>query len=294
MASGVPERPVVLRRLGIIKSETDPEFLPPPAARVDTTEDGLEAFGSEAGPGFFTVVTGRAAAVLAATARKPWILVGGLSIILFVGAVLAINALFGPAEPPVAASAAPASETEAAAIPQPSPATTVAAKRVRPATTAKPAAARTASVSVRRDEVIVPAGASRTPATEAARRVEPRANVTPPVAAEEIAPAAAAAPIAAAVVDDRIYSVEDADVIPPKTTERLPDPTFSAWTTRTNAMEVIVSDTGAVEHVRLVGVPQRMPDILVLSRAKMWKFTPALKDGRPVRYRLRLTWEVNP
>ena len=293
MASGVPERPVVLRRLGIIKNETDPEFLPPPAARVDTTEEGLEAFGSEAGPGLFTVVTGRAATLLTATARKPWILVAGLSVILFGAAVLAINAWFGPTEPPLAASAATASESEAAAAPQSLPATTVRAKPVRPAT-AKPAAGRTAPRSVGRDEGIVAAGASRTPATETVRRAEARSNVAPPVAAEEISPVAAAAPVAAALVDDRIYSVEDADVIPPKTAERLPDPTFSAWTTRTNAMEVIVSDTGAVEHVRLVGAPQRMPDILVLSRAKMWKFTPALKDGRPVRYRLRLTWEVNP
>jgi hypothetical protein len=291
MASGVPERPVVLRRLGIIKNETDSELLPPLATPVATTEDSLESFGTEAAPGFFTVVTGRAAALLAATARKPWILIVGFSVILFAVAVLAINALFGPAEPPVAASAAAASESEAAATPQTSPATTVRSKPLRPAT-AKPAAGRTASV--RRDESITPAGPSRTPAAETARRAESRSSVAPPVADEEIAPSAAAAPVAAAVVDDRIYSVEDADVIPPKTTERLPDPTFSAWTTRTNAMEVIVSDTGAVEHVRLVGAPQRMPDILVLSRAKMWKFTPALKDGRPVRYRLRLTWEVNP
>jgi hypothetical protein len=44
----------------------------------------------------------------------------------------------------------------------------------------------------------------------------------------------------------------------------------------------------------MVRVPQRMPDTFVLSRAKVWKFTPAMKDGRPVRYRLLLTWEVNP
>jgi hypothetical protein len=46
--------------------------------------------------------------------------------------------------------------------------------------------------------------------------------------------------------------------------------------------------------VRLVTPPQRMPDILWLSRAKVWKFTPAVKEGRAVRYRLLLTWEVNP
>ena len=98
----------------------------------------------------------------------------------------------------------------------------------------------------------------------------------------------------AAVVDDTIYSAEDRDVIPPQTDEKLPGPAISAWTTRTNAMEVIVSQTGAVERVRLVTPPQRMPDMFALSRAKVWMFRPAMKDGRPVRYRLLLTWEVNP
>ena len=59
-------------------------------------------------------------------------------------------------------------------------------------------------------------------------------------------------------------------------------------------MEVIVSQTGAVERVRMVTPPQRMPDMFVLSRAKVWMFKPAMKDGRPVRYRLLRTWEVNP
>ena len=96
------------------------------------------------------------------------------------------------------------------------------------------------------------------------------------------------------MIDETIYSERDPDVVPPQTGERLPGPTISRWTTRTNAMEVIVSETGAVERVRLVTPPQRMPDVLVLGRAKMWKFAPATKQGKPVRYRLLLTWEVNP
>jgi hypothetical protein len=103
-----------------------------------------------------------------------------------------------------------------------------------------------------------------------------------------------AAPTSVAVADDTIYSEQDRDVVPPYTSEALPGPTISSWTTRTNAMEVIVSETGAVERVRMVRAPQRMPDTFVLGRAKVWKFTPAIKDGRPVRYRLLLTWEVNP
>ena len=82
---------------------------------------------------------------------------------------------------------------------------------------------------------------------------------------------------------------------PPKLlSEQLPTPTIGGWTTRTNVIEVIVSEAGDVQHARFVATPQRMPDTFVLSRAKVWKFSPAMKDGRPVRYRLLLSWEVNP
>jgi hypothetical protein len=59
-------------------------------------------------------------------------------------------------------------------------------------------------------------------------------------------------------------------------------------------MEVIVSEQGMVERARLVTPAKRMPDMMILSSAKVWEFSPALKDGRPVRYRLILSWETSP
>ena len=70
--------------------------------------------------------------------------------------------------------------------------------------------------------------------------------------------------------------------------------TLTFQSSSTNVMELIISETGAVEHARLTVAPQRMPDMMLLSRAKLWTFGPAMKDGRPVRYRLVLKWEVNP
>ena len=110
-----------------------------------------------------------------------------------------------------------------------------------------------------------------------------------------LAGAAALDETAAAAPDTAIYSEADRDVRPPAVlSSELPRPTFSEWTTRTNVMELIVSETGAVERARLLEAPQRMPDMMLLSRAKLWKFGPAMKDGHPVRYRLILKWEVNP
>jgi hypothetical protein len=99
----------------------------------------------------------------------------------------------------------------------------------------------------------------------------------------------------AAAPDTTIYSEADRDVQPPAVlSSELPGPTFLEWTTRTNVMELIISETGAVERARLIVAPQRMPDMMLLSRAKLWTFRPAMKDGHPVRYRLVMKWEVNP
>ena len=92
-----------------------------------------------------------------------------------------------------------------------------------------------------------------------------------------------------------VYSEQDRDVRPPQIIEAdLPRPAVASWATIKNAMELVVAGDGTVERVKWLGSPQRMPDVMLLSRAKVWKFAPASKDGHPVRYRLVLTWEVNP
>jgi hypothetical protein len=50
-------------------------------------------------------------------------------------------------------------------------------------------------------------------------------------------------------------------------------------------LELIVSESGTVESVKLVGTPRNVHDAMFLSAAKAWQFHPALKDGRPVRFR---------
>jgi len=135
--------------------------------------------------------------------------------------------------------------------------------------------------------------ATRTPARPSVRRAAPP-NVgstdAPPTPEPSIANDEAAV-----LPDLAVYSDQDRDVQPPKMlSPELPRSTIALWTTRTNAMELIVSEDGIVERVKLLTPPQRMPDMMILSRAKVWKFEPALKDGRPVRYRLVVKWEVNP
>lgn len=92
-----------------------------------------------------------------------------------------------------------------------------------------------------------------------------------------------------------IYSAQDVDVRPPQMLEaNLPRPAVMNWPTVKNSMELVVTEDGTVQHVKWLTSRERMPDVMLLSRAKLWKFSPALRDGRPVRYRLVVTWEVNP
>jgi hypothetical protein len=50
-------------------------------------------------------------------------------------------------------------------------------------------------------------------------------------------------------------------------------------------IELIILPDGTVESARLIGPPRSVVDSMLLSAAKAWEFQPAIKDGRPVRYR---------
>jgi outer membrane biosynthesis protein TonB len=77
----------------------------------------------------------------------------------------------------------------------------------------------------------------------------------------------------------------------------LPPPVFIAKDVEAvvvNRMELVIAADGSVERVRLVNGPTRMPDMMLLSGAKAWKFTPAFKNGVPVRYRTTVSWTGFP
>lgn len=151
------------------------------------------------------------------------------------------------------------------------------------------------------------------PAARSTRAAPARPAAPPPA---ESPHAAAGGPIAAATLfsapdirpaaslpslpsrglpDMRIYSASDSGIEPPKLrSTELVEGLIAGFDTRTNQVEVIVSQSGDVERVRMLGPPQRIPDVMLLSRVKEWAFDPATKDGAAVRYRLILSWNVTP
>jgi hypothetical protein len=118
----------------------------------------------------------------------------------------------------------------------------------------------------------------------------------PPVLAAAQASQTAPAPAPPRLVrSDRIYSGEDPDVTPAVLlTTKEAGPIFHGVQGSVNTMELVISREGRVETVRLLTPATRMTDMLLLSGAKTWKFAPALKEGQPVRYRTRFSWEATP
>ena len=90
---------------------------------------------------------------------------------------------------------------------------------------------------------------------------------------------------------DVIYSRDDRDVDPPSAIyphfpKELPP---GVGPDDVAEFYVVVSETGNVESVRAIRVPETMAEAMTmtmsLSAAKAWRFQPGRKDGQPVKYR---------
>lgn len=89
--------------------------------------------------------------------------------------------------------------------------------------------------------------------------------------------------------DESIYTSADVEVSRPNLHPSQVPWQWPSGASRTEKLEVVISQRGEVERIKLLSPPRRMVDLMALSAAKMWTFDPALKDGAPVRYRLVLT-----
>jgi len=93
-----------------------------------------------------------------------------------------------------------------------------------------------------------------------------------------------------------VYSKANSEVVPPDLVRpQLLPPIFAPKVgAAVNQMELTISTAGAVERARFLVGPHRMADMMILSSAKTWRFTPASKDGQPVRYRTVVAFEAGP
>ena len=85
---------------------------------------------------------------------------------------------------------------------------------------------------------------------------------------------------------DSIYSKSDSEVTPPQQVyPALPAelPTASMKRALT-VVDLVIAPDGLVERVHLRTPPRDIHEFMLLSAAKAWRFEPALRDGRPVRF----------
>jgi tetratricopeptide (TPR) repeat protein len=107
------------------------------------------------------------------------------------------------------------------------------------------------------------------------------------------------APPATAPTAPALFSSTDKDVIPPVEVERTlprwvpPNPVVAQSTFR-GIVEVIVDERGAVETSAMRESVNQFYDPVLVKAAKAWKFRPALRQGKPVRYRLMVEIVLQP
>lgn len=99
----------------------------------------------------------------------------------------------------------------------------------------------------------------------------------------------------AVAAEPPVYSWRSADVAPPEmVVPRMPQSSFPppGATIDGQFIEVLISEAGEVEAVRLRGTPAEATGsyryAMILAAAKAWQFTPATRDGVPVRYVARV------
>lgn len=97
------------------------------------------------------------------------------------------------------------------------------------------------------------------------------------------------APEADVVLSARVYSVNDRGVEPPVMRRpQLPSAPKPDSEATSSYVEVIVDERGQVAQVRLRSNDPSLNDRMLVSAAKAWQFEPAVKDGRPVPYRMQI------
>lgn len=167
------------------------------------------------------------------------------------------------AHPPAREPAAPPAAASAPAAPVPVPASPNVAAPSSPSTSPSPAPTLRTPVDV---VVAEREGHALPPAVEPVR-VPSR---TPPAG--------------------RVFSPADTQVTPAILIRpHLPDqPPPDVPEEQIGTLEFVVGESGAVEHVHLISPANRYQERMLVAAAKTWQFQPAMRDGRPVRYRTRI------
>ena len=107
---------------------------------------------------------------------------------------------------------------------------------------------------------------------------------------EDLEDLIAEAKVAAAAANEIIYSETDADVVPPRALSRQMPVTSPAGVppNRVGWLDMVIDRDGNVFFVKLTTPLNRHHERMIVSPAKAWRYRPAMKNGKPVMYRIRV------
>jgi TonB family protein len=113
------------------------------------------------------------------------------------------------------------------------------------------------------------------------------------------APVAAAVKAAPATVTPppppRIYTADDADVVAPVAVRQpIPPYTRPVIQRKTAVVQLLISETGAVESASMLSSLDAQYDRAVLAAAKGWQYQPAKAGGKPVKFQKRVPITLVP
>ena len=125
-------------------------------------------------------------------------------------------------------------------------------------------------------------------ARDAMTMIDRRLADTPAQLREDVQELIDQATAAAAAANEIVYTEADRDVIPPRqlTTQMPVTGPVGVPPNRVGWLEMIIGRDGSVEKVRLHTPLNRHHERMIVSPAKAWRYRPATKAGRPVRYRI--------
>jgi hypothetical protein len=94
-----------------------------------------------------------------------------------------------------------------------------------------------------------------------------------------------------ATAENTVYGLSDSDVTPPQPLSRqFPEGVPAGIPPqRVGTLELIVGRGGDVEFVKLHTPLNRYHERMIVSAVKAWRYLPAVKAGKPVRFRLTIS-----
>ena len=97
----------------------------------------------------------------------------------------------------------------------------------------------------------------------------------------------------------KIYTTADQDVVPPVPLEQ----TIPQWVPPlgnfkyqefTGSLEIVIDESGLVASATMSQRLNVMYDQLLLSATKRWRYRPAFRNGKPVKYRKQISVVLRP